>query len=246
MKNAHIVRTIILGVVITPHRLGHRRRLTGSPRPHGAGQQRVPHVQLGRGARRGRVRDRRVRPPRGRRAIGGTDSRNRGALHPRRGQRHELDAVRRPVFRARRALRVVRPGGDEFAGDEVVAAERVVRGAVFHGAGGAVGRGDAAGVGRVATVGGGERRGITTAVVFTCSCRRRCPCSCRCPCRCTGNGSELSLKSMPTASAAIRGEHPDTTGEKYGVVGTTASLRRRRAGGGEHSTAGRTWCSTGR
>ena len=31
-------------------------------------------------------------------------------------------------------------------------------------------------------------------------------------------------KSVPTASAAIRGEHPDTTGEKYGVVGTSASL----------------------
>jgi len=30
-------------------------------------------------------------------------------------------------------------------------------------------------------------------------------------------------KSVPTASAAIRGEHPDTTGEKYGVVGTSAS-----------------------
>jgi hypothetical protein len=30
-------------------------------------------------------------------------------------------------------------------------------------------------------------------------------------------------KSVPTASAAIRGEHPDTSGEKYGVVGTTAS-----------------------
>ena len=29
---------------------------------------------------------------------------------------------------------------------------------------------------------------------------------------------------MPTASAAIRGEHPDTSGERYGVVGTTASL----------------------
>jgi len=28
---------------------------------------------------------------------------------------------------------------------------------------------------------------------------------------------------VPTASAAIRGEHPDTTGEKYGVVGTSAS-----------------------
>ena len=30
-------------------------------------------------------------------------------------------------------------------------------------------------------------------------------------------------KSVPTASAAIRGEHPDTSGEKYGVVGTSAS-----------------------
>ncbi len=30
-------------------------------------------------------------------------------------------------------------------------------------------------------------------------------------------------KSVPTASAAIRGEHPDTAGEKYGVVGTSAS-----------------------
>ncbi len=28
---------------------------------------------------------------------------------------------------------------------------------------------------------------------------------------------------MPTASAAIRGEHPDTSGEKYGVVGTSSS-----------------------
>ena len=31
-------------------------------------------------------------------------------------------------------------------------------------------------------------------------------------------------KSVPTASAAIRGEHPDTSGENYGLVGTSASL----------------------
>ena len=30
-------------------------------------------------------------------------------------------------------------------------------------------------------------------------------------------------KSVPTASAAIRGQHPDTSGEVYGVVGTSAS-----------------------
>ncbi len=33
-----------------------------------------------------------------------------------------------------------------------------------------------------------------------------------------------SPKSVPTASAAIRGEHPDTSGEKYGVVGVTSSF----------------------
>jgi hypothetical protein len=31
-------------------------------------------------------------------------------------------------------------------------------------------------------------------------------------------------KSVQTASAAIKGQHPDTTGEKYGVVGTSASV----------------------
>ncbi len=33
-----------------------------------------------------------------------------------------------------------------------------------------------------------------------------------------------SPKSVPTASAAIRGEHPDISGEKYGVVGVSSSL----------------------
>jgi hypothetical protein len=38
----------------------------------------------------------------------------------------------------------------------------------------------------------------------------------------TGSGSS-HLKSVPTASAAIRGEHPDTSGEAYGVVGMSSS-----------------------
>lgn len=40
----------------------------------------------------------------------------------------------------------------------------------------------------------------------------------------TGTGTGwASPKSVPTASAAIRGEHPDTTGEVYGVIGTSES-----------------------
>ena len=38
----------------------------------------------------------------------------------------------------------------------------------------------------------------------------------------SGTGSSHP-KSVPTAAAAIRGQHPDTSGEAYGVVGTSAS-----------------------
>ena len=40
----------------------------------------------------------------------------------------------------------------------------------------------------------------------------------------TGSGSAVHRKSVQTPSAAIRGEHPDTSGEVYGLVGTSASV----------------------
>ena len=59
----------------------------------------------------------------------------------------------------------------------------------------------------------------------------------------TGSGSSHP-KSVPTASAAIRGQHPDMSGEVYGVVGTSAS-----ADGAGVAAAnldgGLIWCSTG-
>ncbi len=59
------------------------------------------------------LRDRRLRPPRERRSGDrGAHRRERGAVLPGPGRRDELDPVGRPVLRARRALRVVRAGGE--------------------------------------------------------------------------------------------------------------------------------------
>ncbi len=73
-------------------------------------------------------------------------------------------------------------------------------------------------------MGRGERGRIADAVVLPLA-------AARCPGAADRSGSgsrsadagSAAPKSVPTASAAIRGEHPDTSGEKYGVVGTSAS-----------------------
>jgi len=56
------------------------------------------------------------------------------------------------------------------------------------------------------------------------------------PSSAAGHGSRGTLKSVPGAAAAIRGDNPDGGGESYGVIGTSASAQ--GAGLGAANTAG--------
>ena len=116
----------------------------------------------------------------------------------------------------------------ELAGDQVIEASDWSAGLVLHGTRGAFGRGECSARwtccgGWDAANGGGSLMLSSAAATVTAAAPVPAGVADAGAVSGTGSGSSHP-KSIPTASAAIRGEHPDTTGEKYGIVGTSASL----------------------